>query len=85
MPDGEAQPDAPGIIQALDTSERGHRAYRTFRIEMDDGCMIDCPLIPSQLTSVEWLQQEVGASAEYANLMRRMMEEAFLDSFLAMD
>lgn len=76
---------ALATIQALDTAEREHRAYGTFRIEMDDGRTVDCPLIPSQLTTVERLQREVGASIEYAHVMRRMMEEAFLDSFLAMD
>lgn len=52
---------------------------------MDDGRTVECPLIPMQLASVERLRQEVGASLEHAVMMRAIMEEAFLDNFLAVE
>ena len=72
-------------VQALELLEREDRSYGTFRIEMDDGRTVECPLIPLQLASIDRLRQEVGASMEHAVMMRAIMEEAFLDNFLAVE
>ncbi|KAL1957593.1 hypothetical protein VTO42DRAFT_5704 [Malbranchea cinnamomea] len=85
LPSGESQINSAAALHALDILERQNRSYGTFRIEMDDGRTVECPLIPSQLISVQRLQQEIGASVEHAIMMRAIMEEAFLDNFLAVE
>src|SRR5215471_9727793 len=61
-PGGEEAQEHPAAIQALDQLEGANGAYGTIIIEVDDGRRIEFRLIPSQLASVEQLQQAVGVT-----------------------
>jgi hypothetical protein len=59
--------------------------YGTFRIETEDGRRVESGLLPSLLATRDQLMEEVGVPQAHAERMREMMEETFLESFLALD
>lgn len=74
-----------GPIQHLDRLERENGDYGTFRVDVGDGRFVECPLIPSQLVSEEVLQRDMGVSRHRAQSLRYMMEDGFMNVFLAME
>ncbi|KAM5442835.1 hypothetical protein MferCBS31731_002221 [Microsporum ferrugineum] len=84
LPSGEtyesSSPLAPSL--ALAQREQEGRSYGHFSIQVDADRTLECPLLPSQLASVERIQREVGANLESANLMRHLIEDEFLTRFL---
>ncbi|EEH04095.1 EF hand domain-containing protein [Histoplasma capsulatum G186AR] len=87
LPSGESRVsnDFSGPIQALDLLERSGQAYGTFRMQVDGGRSVECRLIPSQLPSVEQIQEELESTREHAQYIRSVIENALLDNFLAME
>ncbi|PGH32733.1 hypothetical protein GX50_04446 [[Emmonsia] crescens] len=87
LPSGESRVphDFSGPIQALDLLERTGQAYGTFRMQVDGGRAVECRLIPSQLPSVEQIQQELESTREHALYIRSVIEDALLDNFLAVE
>ncbi|KAK2767636.1 hypothetical protein FQN54_003794 [Arachnomyces sp. PD_36] len=72
-------------ISHLEELERENGSYGTFQIEVDDGRRVESRLIPAQLATIEQLQRDVGLTLEHAERVRRLVEDAFLDSFLALE
>ncbi|PGH01061.1 hypothetical protein AJ79_08030 [Helicocarpus griseus UAMH5409] len=87
LPSGESRVahDFSGPIQALEQLERAGQAYGTFRMEIENGRAVECRLIPSQLPSIEHIQQKLEASRDHALFVRSVMENALLDNFLAVE
>ncbi|GIC88375.1 EF hand domain protein [Aspergillus udagawae] len=72
-------------IAHLEQLERQNGVYGTFRIETEDGRRVESGLLPSLLATRDQLMEEVGVPQAHAERMREMMEETFLESFLALD
>lgn len=69
----------------LEQLERQNGVYGTFRIETEDGRRVESGLLPSLLATRDQLMEEVGVPPDHAERMREMMEDTFLESFLALD
>ncbi|OOF96115.1 hypothetical protein ASPCADRAFT_130435 [Aspergillus carbonarius ITEM 5010] len=90
---GEAEPantaaaETPSsrAIAHLEQLERQNSVYGTFRIETEDGRRVESGLLPSLLATRDQLMEEVGVPQDHAERMREMMEDTFLESFLALD
>lgn len=87
LPSGEPYDSARhvGPLLSLARREQDGQAYGNFRIELNDGRAIDCPLLPAHLSTIERIQEDIGAAVETATLMRQMMEDSFLTNFLAIE
>ncbi|KAJ5467449.1 hypothetical protein N7475_005201 [Penicillium sp. IBT 31633x] len=72
-------------ITHLEQLERQNGVYGTFRIETEDGRRVESGLLPSLLATRDQLMEEVGVPPAHAERMREMMEDTFLESFLALD
>ncbi|KAF3386721.1 hypothetical protein F1880_000654 [Penicillium rolfsii] len=72
-------------ITHLELLERQNGVYGTFRIETEDGRRVESGLLPSLLATRDQLMEEVDVPADHAERMREMMEDTFLESFLALD
>ncbi|KAJ5774203.1 Recoverin [Penicillium paradoxum] len=72
-------------IAHLEQLERQNGVYGTFRIETEDGRRVESGLLPSLLATRDQLMEEVGVPPAHAERMREMMEDTFLESFLALD
>ena len=72
-------------ITHLEQLERQNGVYGTFRIETEDGRRVESGLLPSLLATRDQLMEEVGVPQAHAERMREMMEDTFLESFLALD
>ena len=72
-------------ITHLELLERQNGVYGTFRIETEDGRRVESGLLPSLLATRDQLMEEVGVPEAHAERMREMMEDTFLESFLALD
>ncbi|KAL5360983.1 hypothetical protein BJX96DRAFT_151192 [Aspergillus floccosus] len=72
-------------IAHLELLERQNGVYGTFRIETEDGRRVESGLLPSLLATRDQLMEEVGVPQAHAERMREMMEDTFLESFLALD
>ncbi|KAF7590490.1 hypothetical protein BBP40_002835 [Aspergillus hancockii] len=72
-------------ITHLEELERDNGVYGTFRIETEDGRRVESGLLPSLLATRDQLMEEVGVPQAHAERMREMMEDTFLESFLALD
>lgn len=72
-------------INHLEQLERQNGVYGTFRIETEDGRRVESGLLPSLLATRDQLMEEVGVPQAHAERMREMMEDTFLESFLALD
>lgn len=72
-------------ITHLAQLERQNGVYGTFRIETEDGRRVESGLLPSLLATRDQLMEEVGVPPAHAERMREMMEDTFLESFLALD
>lgn len=72
-------------VAHLEQLERENGAYGTFRIETEDGRMVESGLLPSLLVTRNQLMAEVGMPESHAERMRDMMEDTFLESFFALD
>ncbi|CAG8898071.1 unnamed protein product [Penicillium egyptiacum] len=72
-------------ITHLEQLERQNGVYGTFRIETEDGRRVESGLLPSLLATRDQLMEEVGVPSAHAERMREMMEDTFLESFLALD
>lgn len=79
--------DSPShrAITHLELLERENGVYGTFRIETEDGRRVESGLLPSLLATRDQLMEEVGVPQAHAERMREMMEDTFLESFLALD
>ncbi|KAJ5090977.1 hypothetical protein N7532_009661 [Penicillium argentinense] len=79
--------DSPSYraITHLEQLERQNGVYGTFRIETEDGRRVESGLLPSLLATRDQLMDEVGVPPAHAERMREMMEDTFLESFLALD
>lgn len=79
--------DSPSYraITHLELLERQNGMYGTFRIETEDGRRVESGLLPSLLATRDQLMEEVGVPEDHAERMREMMEDTFLESFLALD
>src|SRR3954454_7854088 len=71
-------------ITHLEQLERQNGVYGTFRIETEDGRRVESGLLPSLLATRDQLMEEVGVPPAHAERMREMMEDTFLESFLAL-
>ncbi|RAK97857.1 EF hand domain protein [Aspergillus ibericus CBS 121593] len=82
-----AAADTPSsrAIAHLEQLERQNGVYGTFRIETEDGRRVESGLLPSLLATRDQLMEEVGVPQDHAERMREMMEDTFLESFLALD
>lgn len=88
-----SEAEAPGLnntpsyraITHLEQLERQNGVYGTFRIETEDGRRVESGLLPSLLATRDQLMEEVGVPPAHAERMREMMEDTFLESFLALD
>ncbi|KAJ5579662.1 uncharacterized protein N7459_005647 [Penicillium hispanicum] len=88
-----AETDELGIVNTpsyraithLEQLERQNGVYGTFRIETEDGRRVESGLLPSLLATRDQLMEEVGVPPAHAERMREMMEDTFLESFLALD
>lgn len=72
-------------ITHLEQLERGNNVYGTFRIETEDGRRVESGLLPSLLATRDQLMEDVGVPSSHADRMREMMEDTFLESFLALE
>ncbi|KAJ5891452.1 uncharacterized protein N7473_007680 [Penicillium subrubescens] len=72
-------------ITHLELLERQNGVYGTFRIETEDGRRVESGLLPSLLATRDQLMEEVNVPEAHAERMREMMEDTFLESFLALD
>jgi hypothetical protein len=72
-------------ITHLELLERQNGVYGTFRIETEDGRRVESGLLPSLLATRDQLMEEVNVPMDHAERMREMMEDTFLESFLALD
>ncbi|RAL11367.1 EF hand domain protein [Aspergillus homomorphus CBS 101889] len=72
-------------IAHLEQLERHNGVYGTFRIETEDGRRVESGLLPSLLATRDQLMEQVGVPEAHAERMREMMEDTFLESFLALD
>lgn len=72
-------------IAHLEQLEHQNGVYGTFRIETEDGRRVESGLLPSLLATRDQLMEEVGVPQAHAERMREMMEDTFLESFLALD
>ncbi|PYH49026.1 EF hand domain protein [Aspergillus saccharolyticus JOP 1030-1] len=72
-------------IAHLEQLERHNGVYGTFRIETEDGRRVESGLLPSLLATRDQLMEQVGVPQAHAERMREMMEDTFLESFLALD
>ena len=79
--------DTPSFraVSHLRQLESEDTVYGTFRIETEDGRRVECGLLPSFLATRDQLMVEVGVPEAQADRVRDMMEETFLESFLALD
>lgn len=86
-PEQPAAADTPSsrAIAHLEQLERQNGVYGTFRIETEDGRRVESGLLPSLLATRDQLMEEVGVPEAHAERMREMMEDTFLESFLALD
>lgn len=86
-PDEPEVADTPSYlaITHLEQLERQNGVYGTFRIETEDGRRVESGLLPSLLATRDQLMEEVGVPQAHAERMREMMEDTFLESFLALD
>ena len=86
-PDHPEVTDTPSslAIAHLEQLERQNGVYGTFRIETEDGRRVESGLLPSLLATRDQLMEEVGVPPAHAERMREMMEDTFLESFLALD
>lgn len=86
-PDDLRLVDTPSYraIAHLELLERQNGVYGTFRIETEDGRRVESGLLPSLLATRDQLMEEVDVPADHAERMREMMEDTFLESFLALD
>lgn len=86
-PDDIAVVDTPSYraIAHLEQLEHQNGVYGTFRIETEDGRRVESGLLPSLLATRDQLMDEVGVPQAHAERMREMMEDTFLESFLALD
>lgn len=82
---GLAETPSYRAITHLEQLERQNGVYGTFRIETEDGRRVESGLLPSLLATRDQLMEEVGVPPAHAERMREMMEDTFLDSFLALD
>ncbi|RAH64346.1 EF hand domain protein [Aspergillus aculeatinus CBS 121060] len=82
-----AAADTPSsrAIAHLEQLERHNGVYGTFRIETEDGRRVESGLLPSLLATRDQLMEQVGVPQDHAERMREMMEDTFLESFLALD
>ncbi|KAG2419266.1 hypothetical protein HFD88_004061 [Aspergillus terreus] len=83
-PDAADTPSSRAIAH-LELLERQNGVYGTFRIETEDGRRVESGLLPSLLATRDQLMEEVGVPQAHAERMREMMEDTFLESFLALD
>ena len=72
-------------IAHLEQLEHQNGVYGTFRIETEDGRRVESGLLPSLLATRDQLMDEVRVPQAHAERMREMMEDTFLESFLALD
>ena len=72
-------------IDHLDQLEAQNGVYGTFRIETEDGRRVESGLLPSLLATRDQLMEDIGVPQAHAELIRQMMEDTFLESFLALD
>ena len=72
-------------INHLEQLEQQNGVYGTFRIETEDGRRVESGLLPSLLATRDQLMEDIGVPQTHAELIRRMMEDTFLESFLALD
>lgn len=82
---GIANTPSHRAITHLEQLERQNGVYGTFRIETEDGRRVESGLLPSLLATRDQLMEEVGVPSAHADRMREMMEDTFLESFLALD
>ncbi|EAU35504.1 conserved hypothetical protein [Aspergillus terreus NIH2624] len=82
---GAADTPSSRAIAHLELLERQNGVYGTFRIETEDGRRVESGLLPSLLATRDQLMEEVGVPQAHAERMREMMEDTFLESFLALD
>jgi hypothetical protein len=82
---GVADTPSYRAITHLEQLERQNGVYGTFRIETEDGRRVESGLLPSLLATRDQLMEEVGVPPAHAERMREMMEDTFLESFLALD
>ncbi|KAF9893607.1 hypothetical protein FE257_010919 [Aspergillus nanangensis] len=80
----DTTPSARAIAH-LEQLERQNGVYGTFRIETEDGRRVESGLLPSLLATRDQLMEDVGVPQAHAERMREMMEDTFLESFLALD
>ncbi|THC96450.1 hypothetical protein EYZ11_004041 [Aspergillus tanneri] len=88
-----SEPEQPAVVDTpssravahLEQLERQNGVYGTFRIETEDGRRVESGLLPSLLATRDQLMEEVGVPEAHAERMREMMEDTFLESFLALD
>lgn len=88
-----SEPEESGLLDTpsyraithLEQLERQNGVYGTFRIETEDGRRVESGLLPSLLATRDQLMEEVGVPPAHAERMREMMEDTFLESFLALD
>ncbi|WEW59679.1 hypothetical protein PRK78_005158 [Emydomyces testavorans] len=72
-------------IQRLQELESEDTPYGTFRVEVENGRTYQCPLMPLDFPSNEVLQRELDVAQDQAEIMHRMMEDAFLENFFAFE
>lgn len=84
-PDDVTDTPSYRAITHLEQLERQNGVYGTFRIETEDGRRVESGLLPSLLATRDQLMEEVGVPPAHAERMREMMEDTFLESFLALD
>lgn len=84
-PDDVTDTPSHRAITHLEQLERQNGVYGTFRIETEDGRRVESGLLPSLLATRDQLMEEVGVPPAHAERMREMMEDTFLESFLALD
>ncbi|EEP77458.1 conserved hypothetical protein [Uncinocarpus reesii 1704] len=72
-------------IRRLQQLETETEPYGTFRVEVENGRSYQCSLMPTEFPTDEELQNILDIGIEQAVLMRRMMEDAFLENFFAFE
>lgn len=82
---GNANTPSHRAITHLEELEQNNGVYGTFRIETEDGRRVESGLLPSLLATRDQLMEEVDVPSAHAERMREMMEDTFLESFLALD
>ncbi|EAS29272.3 EF hand domain-containing protein [Coccidioides immitis RS] len=72
-------------IRRLQQLISADESYGTFRVEVDTGRSYQCLLTPSEFPSREELQAILDVGQNQATLIRRMMEDSFLENFFAFE